>query len=35
MKFKTTILQTGYNTGIEVPPDVVEGWAAARSPPWR
>jgi hypothetical protein len=32
MKFKTTILQTGNNTGIEVPPDVVEGLGGGKKP---
>src|SRR5690606_21222269 len=32
MKFKTTILQTGNNTGIEVPPDVVEGLGSGKKP---
>ena len=25
MRFETTLFQTGNNTGIEVPPEVVEG----------
>ena len=32
MKFNTTILQTGNNTGIEVPPDVVEGLGGVKKP---
>lgn len=32
MKFKTTILQTGNNTGIEVPPEVVEGLGGGKKP---
>lgn len=32
MKFKTTILQTGNNTGIEVPSDVVEGLGGGKKP---
>lgn len=32
MKFTTTILQSGNNTGIEVPPEVVEGLGGGRKP---
>jgi hypothetical protein len=32
MKFKTTILQTGNNTGIVVPPEVVEGLGGGKKP---
>lgn len=32
MKFSTTILQIGNNTGIEVPPEVVEGLAGGKKP---
>ena len=32
MKFKTTILQTGNNTGIEVPPETVEGLGGGKKP---
>jgi hypothetical protein len=32
MKFKTSILQTGNNTGIEVPPEVVEGLGGGKKP---
>ncbi|QQR34855.1 DUF1905 domain-containing protein [Devosia oryziradicis] len=32
MKFKTSILQTGNNTGIEVPAEVVEGLGGGRKP---
>ena len=32
MKFKTTILQTGNNTGIEVSPEVVEGLGGGKKP---
>ncbi|WP_282687509.1 MULTISPECIES: YdeI/OmpD-associated family protein [unclassified Streptomyces] len=33
MKFSTTMFQTGNNTGIEVPEDVVEGLGAGKRPP--
>lgn len=33
MKFQTTIVQAGNNTGIEVPPDVVEALGAGKKPP--
>jgi uncharacterized protein DUF1905/bacteriocin resistance YdeI/OmpD-like protein len=33
MKFKTKILQVGNNTGIEVPPVVIEKLAAGKKPP--
>ncbi|CAN5819893.1 hypothetical protein BH11BAC3_BH11BAC3_29600 [soil metagenome] len=33
MKFKTTILKFGNNTGIEVPPDIIEKLAAGKKPP--
>lgn len=33
MKFHTTIVQMGNNTGIEVPPDVVEALGAGKKPP--
>ena len=32
MKFKTIILQSGNNTGIEVPPEVVEGLGGGKKP---
>jgi hypothetical protein len=32
MKFKTNILQSGNNTGIEVPPEVVEGLGGGKKP---
>lgn len=32
MKFKTTILQTGNNTGIEVPAEVVEALGGGKKP---
>jgi len=32
MKFTTTILQMGNNTGIEIPPDVVEGLGGGKKP---
>lgn len=32
MKFQTTILQTGNNTGIEVPVEVVESLGAGKKP---
>jgi hypothetical protein len=32
MKFSTTILQMGNNTGIEVPVEVVEGLAGGKKP---
>jgi len=32
MKFKTTILQSGNNTGIEVPAEVVEGLGGGKKP---
>lgn len=32
MRFETTMFQTGNNTGIEVPPDVIEGLGAGRKP---
>jgi len=33
MRFETTMLLTGNNTGIEVPPDVIEALGAGRKPP--
>ncbi|WP_097970720.1 YdeI/OmpD-associated family protein [Streptomyces sp. gb14] len=33
MKFSTTMFQSGNNTGIEVPGDVVEALGAGRRPP--
>ncbi|MGW9186666.1 YdeI/OmpD-associated family protein [Streptomyces rubiginosohelvolus] len=33
MKFSTTMFQSGNNTGIEVPEDVVEALGAGRRPP--
>ena len=33
MKFRTTIVQAGNNTGIEVPPEVVEQLGAGKKPP--
>jgi len=33
MKFSTTMLQMGNNTGIEVPADVVAGLGAGKRPP--
>ena len=32
MKFKTSILQTGNNTGIEIPAEVVEGLGGGKKP---
>ena len=32
MRFETTMFQTGNNTGIEVPPEVIEGLGAGRKP---
>lgn len=32
MKFSTTMFQTGNNTGIEVPPEVVTGLGAGKRP---
>lgn len=32
MRFETTMLLTGNNTGIEVPPDVIEALGAGRKP---
>lgn len=32
MKFATTILQTGNNTGIEVPAEIVEGLGGGKKP---
>lgn len=32
MKFKTNIVQLGNNTGIEVPPEVVEGLGGGKKP---
>jgi hypothetical protein len=33
MRFETTMHQTGNNTGIEVPPEVVEALGAGKKPP--
>ncbi|WP_157416255.1 YdeI/OmpD-associated family protein [Agromyces allii] len=33
MRFETTMSQTGNNTGIEVPPEVIEALGAGRKPP--
>ena len=33
MKFKTTILQIGNNTGIEVPENIIEKLGAGKKPP--
>jgi hypothetical protein len=33
MRFETTMFLSGNNTGIEVPPDVIEGFGAGRKPP--
>ena len=33
MRFETTMFLSGNNTGIEVPPDVIEGLGAGRKPP--
>lgn len=33
MRFRTTMFQSGNNTGIEVPPDVVEALGAGKRPP--
>ncbi|WP_092967101.1 YdeI/OmpD-associated family protein [Agromyces sp. CF514] len=33
MRFETTMSQTGNNTGIEVPSDVIEALGAGRKPP--
>ena len=33
MRFETTMLLTGNNTGIEVPPEVIEALGAGRKPP--
>lgn len=32
MKFETTILQIGNNTGIEVPPEVIDGLGGGKKP---
>lgn len=32
MRFETTMFQTGNNTGIEVPPEVIEAFGAGRKP---
>ncbi len=32
MKFHTTLLQTGNNTGIEVPPEVIEALSGGKKP---
>lgn len=32
MKFKTTLFQTGNNTGIVVPPEVIEAMGAGKKP---
>jgi hypothetical protein len=33
MRFETTMSQSGNNTGIEVPPDVIEAFGAGKKPP--
>ena len=33
MRFETTMFLSGNNTGIEVPPDVIEGLGAGMKPP--
>jgi hypothetical protein len=33
MRFETTMTQSGNNTGIEVPPEVIEALGAGRRPP--
>ncbi|TXK16344.1 DUF1905 domain-containing protein [Homoserinibacter sp. GY 40078] len=33
MRFATTLLKMGNNTGIEVPPEVIEGLGAGKRPP--
>jgi len=33
MRFETTMFQSGNNTGIEVPPEVIEALGAGRKPP--
>lgn len=33
MKFATTLFQTGNNTGIKVPPEIIEGLGAGKKPP--
>ena len=33
MRFETTMLLTGNNTGIEVPPEVIDALGAGRTPP--
>ncbi len=33
MRFETTMFQMGNNTGIEVPPEVIEALGAGRKPP--
>ena len=33
MRFETTMSLSGNNTGIEVPPEVIEGLGAGRKPP--
>jgi hypothetical protein len=33
MRFETTLLQTGNNTGIEVPPEVIEALGGGKRPP--
>lgn len=33
MRFETTLSQAGNNTGVEVPPDVIEALGAGKKPP--
>jgi len=33
MRFETTLLQAGNNTGIEVPPDIIEALGGGKRPP--
>src|SRR5215213_5191068 len=33
MRFETTMLLTGNNTGIEVPPEMIDALGAGRTPP--
>ncbi len=35
MKFETTLFQTGNNTGVEVPPEVIETLSGGKRPPVR
>ena len=35
MKFDTTLFQTGNNTGVEIPPEVIEALGGGKRPPVR